>query len=59
MPFPRIYIYRPDRGWRKNIFRDCLYDLKDRQIDAPKPESQEKKVLPFDRKDYQVEANHP
>lgn len=57
--FPRIYIYRPDRAWHKNVMRDCLYTVKGRQIDTqptePKPN---KEVRPFGLKDYQVEATY-
>ena len=40
--FPRIYIYRPDRAWHKNVMRDCLYTVKGRQIDTQPPEPKPK-----------------
>ncbi len=57
--FPRIYIYRPDRAWHKNVMRDCLYTVKGRQIDIQLPEPKPNKVVrPFGLKDYQVEATY-
>lgn len=58
MGFYRIYIYRPDWAWNKNIPRDCLYDLKGNSIDHPVEAPKEpERDLPFGRKDYQIEVD--